>query len=112
VTPDFISTKIVGLTFNKDYPSNVFALSARVATGRVPIDLIREKDNQYDANAIAVVVDGKTIGHVPRLIAAVLAPDMDAGSAWNAHVESIAIATENPQQPGVKMLLWKVNYDN
>lgn len=109
MTPDIISTKVVGLTFNKAYPTNVFSLSTRLAKGAVPLDLVRESTNAYDSNAIAVVVDGIQMGHVPRLIAAVLAPEIDAGSQWQAQVESIVISPENPSQPGVKMLLWKVN---
>lgn len=109
MTPDFISTKVVGLTFNKAYPTNVFSLSTRLAKGVVSIDLVRESTNAYDRNAIAVVVDGAQMGHVPRLIAAVLAPEMDSGTKWRAHIESIAISPENPSQPGVKMLLWKVD---
>ena len=50
----------------------------------IPIDLVREPDNKYDANAIQVLAEGndgpKHVGYVPRHLAAKLAPLLDAGA--------------------------------
>src|SRR5437016_1584714 len=43
----------------------------------VPALLVREPGNQYDKNAIAVYVDGKKIGYVPKKQNAVLAQFID-----------------------------------
>lgn len=52
--------------------------------------LIRNPENQYDRNAIAVKTDdGMQIGWVPKGIAKVLAPEIDAGILWSAKVEKI-----------------------
>jgi len=50
----------------------------------IPIDLVREPDNKYDANAIQVLAEGndgyKHVGYVSRDLAARLAPLLDAGA--------------------------------
>jgi hypothetical protein len=54
-----------------------------------PVALLREPQNPYDPNAIAVTVDGDTVGYIARDDAAVLAPLLDAGRSHNAIVHSI-----------------------
>lgn len=44
-----------------------------------PLLLRRQPDNQYDKNAILVLWGSLALGHVPRGLAAELAPKMDAG---------------------------------
>jgi hypothetical protein len=41
--------------------------------------LIREAQNRFDSNAVAVEVGGKQIGYIPKALAAKLAPRIDAG---------------------------------
>jgi hypothetical protein len=101
-----LTTKIVGLTFQKEYPSNVFALSASLATEDDSLEMVREPNNQYDPNAIVVNKNGKMIGHLPKNIAQFVAPQMDSGIEWYAVIESIVISQDNPDNPGVKMTLW------
>ena len=43
------------------------------------ITLVREPHNKYDANAIAVHLDGGKVGHIPAPQAKILAPMLDAG---------------------------------
>ncbi|AEO93512.1 gp253 [Bacillus phage G] len=52
--------------------------------------LIRDPNNQYDKNAISVkAIDNIQIGWIPKKIAEVLAPEIDAGIQWQARVEKI-----------------------
>lgn len=55
------------------------------------VRLIRDPQNQYDKNAIAVrTTDGTyQIGWIPKNYAKVLAPEMDAGIEWHAKIENI-----------------------
>ena len=43
------------------------------------VDLVREPDNKFDPNAIAVKIDGQHCGYIPRAQAELLARDLDAG---------------------------------
>lgn len=101
-----LTTKVVGLTFNNNYPKNVFSLAKEFALGNDAIDIMREPHNPVDSNAIGVYSGGKKIGHLPKDIAEFIAPQMDAGIQWNSAVESIVISQENTNNPGVKITLW------
>ncbi len=74
-----INTAIVGVRF---YQGAAELLSAIRPDGEeIPsvITLVREPDNEFDANAIAVHLDGKKVGHIPAPQAKLLAPLLDAG---------------------------------
>lgn len=47
--------------------------------------VVREPTNAYDTNAIAVWVFQQQLGHLPRGLAAELAPFMDAGMPVKVH---------------------------
>jgi hypothetical protein len=66
---------IVGSTF---YPG-AGNLIGRLRNGS-PLILRRQPENKYDKNAIAINWGNRIIGHVPRGLAAELAPLMDAGT--------------------------------
>ena len=52
--------------------------------------LVRQPENEYDANAIAVMDPiGEQVGYLNRRLAAVLAPAMDAGAAWDVSVTDV-----------------------
>ncbi len=51
--------------------------------------LVREPHNAYDPNAVAVTVDGETVGFIPRQDAALLAPVLDTGRPHTAIVHCI-----------------------
>ena len=72
--------------------------------------LLRDPTNQYDKNAIAVKTkENIQIGWVPKKIAEVLAPEIDAGINWQAKVESI-IGNEQ-QLKGVLIKLFLSRHD-
>ena len=71
-----------------------------------PLVLRRDPENAYDPNAIAVdTPGGEQLGFVPRELAAVLAPSLDAGERWSAIV--LRERRPNPREgrTGVTMLL-------
>lgn len=110
--PEQFLTRVVGITFSDGYPNNVFALAKDAALMASPCQLVREPDNQHDNNAIRVVVNGSSIGHIPRLIAMILAPKMDSGETWVAAIHSIVVSNENANQPGLKINVWRDEHVN
>lgn len=54
------------------------------------LELIREPDNEHDPNAIGVWWDGHKIGHLNKVIAFRMAPEIDAGTKWLCRVEEVA----------------------
>ena len=70
------------------------------------VELVRDLDNKYDKNAIAVKTkDGAQIGWIPRRHAEVLAPEIDAGIEWKAKIESIIGSQENFKGVLIKLFL-------
>jgi hypothetical protein len=120
-----VECKVVGLTFVDGYPANLHRLrsidedrkrrairavdsadefGADVEPG-LPVVLIRNPHNEHDANAIEVHVPvlGRNgmIGHVPRALAAKLAPSMDRGDVWESRLKSVLVDPEHEDRPGV-----------
>lgn len=116
--PSNFNVKVVGITFVEDYPHNIHRL-LELDKGRQPGDemmtavLVRNPANEYDANAIEVHIPALgpdpegMIGHVPKEIAARLAPEMDAAERgetnrrWMAGVAGIRQWPNIPDQPGI-----------
>ena len=74
-------TKVVGITFEGRQ-----SVAEKVVTGEA-LCVVRQPDNPYDANAIALVRGtGEQVGFLRRQISAALAPVMDAGVGYVAHV--------------------------
>lgn len=46
--------------------------------------LVREPDNPHDPNAVRVVFAGLFMGYIPKDIAVIMAPEMDAGRFFMA----------------------------
>lgn len=69
------------------------------------VKLIRDFNNQYDKYAIAVkTIAGNQIGWIPKNLAKILAPEIDAGIEWQATIEDIL---QNDQQlKGVSIKLF------
>lgn len=107
--PSEFITKVVGVSFSPNYPSNIYSLAKSIASGPVVCSLIREPKNSHDPNSIRVDIDGKTIGHLPRLISMIIARKIDSGESWQAQVGSIVISNENTNQPGLKIKVWRFN---
>ena len=109
MTPDIFTTKVVGVSFCESYPQSVFRMATKFAVGPLPLSLERDKNNLYDSNAIRVKFDGEMLGHLPALIARVVAKELDSGIDWRAEVDSILVSAEQPNQPGLKIRVWRQN---
>lgn len=58
-----------------------------------PAVLVRQPDNEYDPNAVAITVDGRMLGHFDRGKARRLAKMLDAG----AHLEAVVVSIVPPK---------------
>jgi hypothetical protein len=117
------TVKVVGMTFTKHYPGNLYALDylykdaardhGETLVEPIPAVLIRNPDNEYDANAIEVHVPSlgeemAMIGHIPAGVAERLAPELDGGGTWSAGVEQVLIHPDHPDNPGISLRLERV----
>lgn len=105
--PEKFLTKVVGVSFSEGYPNNIYAIAKNDSFSNGSLRLVREPGNEHDENAIRVELDGATLGHIPRLIALVLAPKMDNGERWMVGIHSIVVSQENVNQPGLKINVWR-----
>lgn len=117
--------KVVGTTFAPDFPENLVALCNMVPPDYewyaeseediqpIPASLVRNPENEYDANAIEVHVDalgsGSMLGHIPAPVAAKIAPSLDRGDAWEAVVSRIDRHPDHPDNPGVHVRLERID---
>jgi hypothetical protein len=85
------STQIAGVSFVEQYPKTLLDMQElRMAEpSTMWLKLRRNPKNQYDSNAIEVHWDGHMIGHINKVVAARLAPELDAGVEWLCRVEDI-----------------------
>jgi hypothetical protein len=68
--------------------------------------LRRDAGNEHDPNAVAVLTaEGAQAGWVPREVAAVVAPALDAGEPWSAVVLRERRASPRDPRDGLTMLL-------
>lgn len=79
-----VITKAAGVTYGKR--QKALEHLARYTPEQISIRLERERNNEFDRNAVAVIatVQGKgsyCMGYLPRALAAFVAPLMDAGKA-------------------------------
>lgn len=117
--------KVVGVTFVPTYPSNLHQLQAlydwqgssarHVEPEPLSVVLRRNPDNRYDPNAIEVHVPALgtegMIGHLSREHAAIIAPMMDAGRHFAAHVHRCKILPSQPQNPGIEIAVTRLPKD-
>ncbi len=72
---------VVGVTFEgrQDILAELYSIQedGTNLTGR----LKREMENRYDSNAVAVEVEARQIGYIPKALAAKLAAHIDAGES-------------------------------
>jgi len=64
------------------------AIASRVKAKQI-VELERDYDNPVDRNAIAVSLNGRRMGYIPRELAQVLAPEMDTGTRLVAMVTKV-----------------------
>lgn len=85
------STQVVGVTHAEGYPDVHLAVGEVHAASRPTwLTLKREPHNEYDPNAIGVWWDAHKLGHLNRVIAFRMAPELDAGTEWLCRVEEVA----------------------
>lgn len=76
---------------------------ARELRRGMPLRLLREPDNDYDARAVAVWTEsGTKVGYVPRIDNQVLANLMDAGILPRASVQSVG---DDLPRPDIKIAI-------
>jgi hypothetical protein len=97
------ATRVAGVSFAGDYPVNLYRLRD-LMMGPTEASLIREPDNQFDPNAVAVLCAGDVIGHVPATIAARLAPVMDGGARYRVTGAAVLVNPEHPERPGFEIV--------
>lgn len=117
--PAHFTAKVVGVTFAEGYPDNLEKLKETAdlrwlltpgefgtpdeAAEPLPALLCREPDNEHDPAAVAIHIPsgiGK-VGHLPRALAARLAPELDAGQEWGCTVEQVWIHPDHMDRPGI-----------
>lgn len=120
--PARTESSVVGVTFVPGYPSTIyncerlvvnrmFALPDLDDSEGIPAVLRRNPENEHDANAIEVHVPGLgdpgMIGHLPRNLAAKIAPMMDADpNAWSAAISNVFINENHPDRPGITIIVY------
>lgn len=97
-------TKIVGVTFE-----NRQEILAALQIGQ-QVDLVHEKDNPHDENAIAVYANGEQIGYLKRNIARHLAKNFDNGITYQAVIVQVTGSIE--QNLGANIFIRKIQYEN
>ena len=98
---------VVGVSFVPGYPNNIHNIRIAMATleEEIPVNLVRNPDNKYDSNAIEVRSLGGMLGHLPREVAAQLAPLIDAGKKYKATIYQVRVSPENSANPGMDILI-------
>lgn len=76
-------TKVVGVTID-----NRQAIIKNLKIGE-KLNLVREKYNKFDSNAIAVYSNEKQIGYLPKERAKAISPYMDKGKRYSCYIENI-----------------------
>jgi hypothetical protein len=119
---DIKVVKIVGLTFHDDYPANLLRLADSMGLDvdgesergdrdewreSHTVVLMREPDNRYDPNAIAVHIPAldQQVGHIPRKTAEILAPMMDDDVPLVAWVTWVRIDPDHTDRPGLDIAI-------
>jgi len=98
-----VSVPVVGLTFYELYPDVVLE-NYPDFPDEAPY-LVREADNPYDENAVAVYLADYKMGHLSRTAAETVGPDMDKGVVWHVSSAMVKLHPDKPQQPGVELVI-------
>lgn len=112
-----VLVKVVGVTFTRGYPANLLLLrdiqAEAIDSGEpLTVVLVRNPQNPHDANAVEVHVpalaDMAMIGHVDRDNAARLAPRMDGGDRFLAHVAAVRVDPDHTDRPGIDIAIARI----
>ena len=102
-----IRTKVVGVTFNNPDGTSRQSILSRLNSYSL-IMLLRDRENIYDPNAIAVLnSNGEQIGFINRELAATLAPLMDSGSLFEVTITSLT-GGDNGYTRGCNILIREI----
>lgn len=98
--------KINGTSF--DNRQNVLQLLCKYNPADIAVKLVRDRNNAFDSNAIAVTtaIKGKVsavIGYLPKAVASVVAALMDKGINVNADTFSIVGGTQELESYGARI---------
>lgn len=102
-----LTTKVVGVSYAPGYPENLHHIANELVStpgGVIHARLVREPENPYDTNAVAVFVHDRPVGHLPAANAERVAPRLDSGERWAAAVVEVPVHPDNPDQPGLKIV--------
>ncbi|MCM1269390.1 MAG: HIRAN domain-containing protein [Ruminococcus flavefaciens] len=98
-----VDLKVVGVTFTNEGTGEKRSAIIRELASKygdnvtgITIELKREQDNKYDANAVMVLADGKQIGYIGKEYAAIIAPMMDDCEEFTAVVKGIGEYKNRP----------------
>lgn len=121
-----LSVRVVGLTFRPGYPETILTVADKIQAAQAdsirsvgswddvdtlpegPVALlVRNPDNEYDANAIEVHLPmlgrRQFIGHIPKELAARWAPRLDAGYTAVAAVSAVPVTPNHIDRPGLEI---------
>ena len=69
------------------------------------LDLVRERDNPHDPNAVRVAWRGHILGYVPRTENEAIARQIDRGSRLSARVANIGMYRNHRRKLGVEIFV-------
>ena len=90
-------TKVVGVTFEgrQRYVKECYVGQS--------LDLVRDKMNPYDSNAIAVYAGNNQVGFISKELASKLAPQMDQGKVFSCEVSEVTGGGQNNYGLNIKI---------
>lgn len=97
--------RVVGMTFTDGYPDSLHELARHTTAGEpLPVVLRRNPDNEHDPNAVEVHAPlVGMIGHLPRDVAAIVAPFLDGGGRVRVGIHAVYVDPEFEDRPGVSI---------
>lgn len=103
--PRILRFDVAGATFADGYPLGINRLAEHAAAndGVAFGQLVRDRQNPHDPNAIRVICPaaGGHIGHVPRSTAARLAPCLDHNISYDVELR-LLVHPKHPTNPGIE----------
>jgi len=108
VKAETVDTKIAGVTVGRR--QEALERLTQYDADRISVSLARETANEYDTNAVAVIVSvtdkgSYTMGYLPRTLAATIAPLIDAGKAVKAMFKEVRGKYHNYHNYGMAVSL-------
>jgi len=101
--PQVFEVPVVGVTFQPTYPNAVATLHEDE-----PVRVVRDTGNPSDPNAVRVEdEDGVVLGYIPAPIARRLAPELDAGVAYEVTIRPL-INPQHAERPGAMLHFTRV----